>query len=48
MTTTAMVMMLVAMLLIWGGLLASIVNLMRSDRARSRSDALGAESHRDL
>lgn len=48
MTTTAIIMMIVAMLLIWGGLVASIVNLVRGDRRTSQAETLGAQAHRDL
>lgn len=47
MTTTAIVMMLVAMLVIWGGLAAAIVNLLtRGDAAVADVDEQSA--HRDL
>jgi len=47
MTTTAIIMMIIAMLTIWGGLLAAIVNLSkRGDVAAD--DVLEAEVHRDL
>lgn len=47
MTTTAIVMMIVAMLVIWGGLAAAIVNLgTRGDAAAEHIDEV--EQHRDL
>ncbi|HEY9563392.1 MAG TPA: methionine/alanine import family NSS transporter small subunit [Nocardioides sp.] len=42
MSTEAIIMMIVAMLVIWGGLAAAIVNLSRSGRPGV------AEIHRDL
>lgn len=47
MTTTAIIMMIVAMLTIWGGLAVAILNLSkRGDVADA--DVLDAEVHRDL
>ncbi|WP_155892975.1 methionine/alanine import family NSS transporter small subunit [Intrasporangium chromatireducens] len=42
MNAPAIVMMLVAMLVLWGGLAVAIVNVSRSDRGEV------AEAHRDL
>ena len=42
MTTSAVVLMIVAMLVIWGGLLAAVLNLRHSDEAGDPS------FHRDL
>lgn len=39
MTGTAIVMMLVAMLVLWGGLAGAIIHLNRSDRASARESA---------
>ncbi|WP_082567343.1 methionine/alanine import family NSS transporter small subunit [Janibacter sp. Soil728] len=47
MTTTAIIMMIIAMLTIWGGLVAAIVNLTKRGDA-SAEDVRGAELHRDL
>ena len=47
MTTTAIIMMIVAMLTIWGGLVLAVINLSkRGDVATS--EVLLAEQHRDL
>lgn len=43
MSTSAVIMMLVAMIIIWGGLCMAILNLRRSDRLPETS-----EIHRDL
>lgn len=43
MSTEAIIMMVVAVLVIWGGLAAAIINLSRSDRPVSVDDV-----HRDL
>ncbi len=43
MSTTAIVMMVVAMVVIWGGLALAILNL-----SRSRSTPRASEVHRDL
>lgn len=46
MTTTAIIMMIVAMLTIWGGLVVAIINL--SKRGDAAAEGLGdEESHRD-
>lgn len=42
MNASAIVMMLIAILIIWGGLLAAIINLNRSGKGEV------AEAHRDL
>lgn len=42
MTTSAIVMMIVAMLILWGGLALAIVNITRTSREEP------AEVHRDL
>ncbi len=44
MTTPAIVMMVVAMLVIWGGLLLALLHLRQADR----HDAVEQELHRDL
>lgn len=44
MSTPAILMMLLAMIVLWGGLAAAIVNLNRSDRAVGDVEDL----HRDL
>lgn len=44
MSTEAIVMLAVAILLVWGGLVAAILHLRRADRA----DAVEQELHRDL
>ena len=47
MTTTAIIMMIISMLTIWGGLVVAIINLSkRGDVAAS--DVQYAEQHRDL
>ena len=49
MTTSAIIMMIVAMLILWGGLVTASIRLMRrEDFAADRSDATSAELHRDL
>lgn len=40
MNISAIIMMLVAMLVIWGGLVVAIVNLNRNDRAQFRAEEL--------
>ncbi|MDN5717457.1 MAG: methionine/alanine import family NSS transporter small subunit [Janibacter sp.] len=47
MTTTAIIMMIVAMLTIWGGLIAAILNLNTRGNA-SAEDIARAELQRDL
>lgn len=47
MTTTAIIMMIVAMLTIWGGLVLAIINLSKRGDVTA-SDADNAELHRDL
>ena len=47
MTTTAIIMMIIAMLTIWGGLVAAILNLNSRGDA-SAEDIRDAELHRDL
>lgn len=47
MTTTAIIMMIIAMLTIWGGLLLAIINLGKRGDV-SPEDVRGAEVHRDL
>lgn len=47
MTTTAIIMMIVAMLVIWGGLALAIVNLSRHGDP-SAEDVRDYELHRDL
>jgi hypothetical protein len=44
MSTDAIVMLVIAILLVWGGLVVALFNLRRADRA----DALEQELHRDL
>lgn len=44
MTTPAIVMLVVAIVLVWGGLVWALLHLRRADRA----DALEQELHRDL
>lgn len=49
MTATAIIMMIVAMLTIWGGLVLAIINLnKRGDASASASDVDDAEPHREL
>ena len=50
MTATAIVMMLVMMLAIWGGLVAAIIWLVRNDRSTAGNQAEGAAGRhsRDL
>ncbi|UZN04089.1 methionine/alanine import family NSS transporter small subunit [Cellulomonas sp. S1-8] len=38
MSTSAIVMMLVAMIVIWGGLIASVVNLLRHGAVETRTE----------
>lgn len=47
MTTTALIMMLIAILVIWGGLGVAIANLMRRGDAAAQ-DVREVEVHRDL
>lgn len=47
MTTTAIVMMLIAILVIWGGLVVAIVNLLKRGDA-AVEDIRKIEFHRDL
>lgn len=47
MTTTAIIMMIIAMLTIWGGLAVAILNLSKRGEV-SDQDVLDAELHRDL
>lgn len=47
MTTTAIIMMIVAMLLIWGGLAIAIVNLSKRGDVAAR-DAGDVEEYREL
>lgn len=47
MTMTAIIMMIVAMLTIWGGLAAAILNLSKRGDVAER-DVRDAEVHRDL
>lgn len=44
MSTPAIVMLVVAIVLVWGGLAAAILHLRRADR----EDAIEQELHRDL
>ncbi len=44
MTTPAIVMMIIAVLVIWGGLVLALLHLRRADRR----DAVEQEMHRDL
>ncbi|MCU0301186.1 MAG: methionine/alanine import family NSS transporter small subunit [Candidatus Nanopelagicales bacterium] len=44
MTTGAIIMLVVAILVVWGGLLLAVLNLRRADR----EDAIEQEMHRDL
>ncbi|MEO7132262.1 MAG: methionine/alanine import family NSS transporter small subunit [Dermatophilaceae bacterium] len=44
MSTPAIIMMIVAMLVIWGGLLVAMLNLTRNDRAEFNVEDI----HRDL
>lgn len=49
MTTPAVIMMVIAMVLIWGGLIAAIISLLKHDRRPEQlPSAEFAESHRDL
>ncbi|QBF46671.1 methionine/alanine import family NSS transporter small subunit [Janibacter limosus] len=47
MTTTAIIMMIIAMLTIWGGLVAAIINLNKRGDA-SAEEIRDVEIHRDL
>lgn len=47
MTTTAIIMMIIAMLTIWGGLAVAIINLNKRGVA-SAEEISDAELHRDL
>lgn len=47
MTTTAIIMMIIAMLTIWGGLVAAIINLNKRGDVASE-DVREAGRHRDL
>lgn len=47
MTTTAIIMMIIAILTIWGGLALAILNLGKRGHV-SDEDVLNAERHRDL
>lgn len=47
MSAAAIIMMLFAMLVLWGGLAVAIVSLSRSDRAIAETDA-SDQAHRDL
>ena len=47
MTTSAIIMMIIAILVIWGGLAAAIANLMVRGEI-DPEDVATAESHRDL
>lgn len=47
MTTTAIIMMLVSMLTIWGGLVLAIINLSKRGDVATQ-DVRDAELHRDL
>lgn len=47
MTTTAIIMMIIAILTIWGGLAAAIANLATRGNA-TEEDVREAELHRDL
>ncbi|GAA4412565.1 hypothetical protein GCM10023168_34460 [Fodinibacter luteus] len=44
MSTEAIVMMLLAIVVVWGGLVAALLHLRRADR----EDAIEQEMHRDL
>ncbi len=46
MTTTAIIMMIVAMLLIWGGLVIAIINLSKRGDAGAQ-DSVDVGRHRD-
>lgn len=50
MSTTAIVMMIVSMLIVWGGLALAIVHLMRSDKRTASSGGRTDHGHltRDL
>lgn len=44
MSTAAIIMMIIAILVVWGGLVLALLNLRRADR----EDAIEQEMHRDL
>lgn len=48
MTTSAIIMMIVAMLTLWGGLAAATIHLIKRGRDVSDADVYNAELHRDL
>ena len=49
MTTSAIIMMIVAILILWGGLLVAGIHLFRrADNAATDDDIRAIESHRDL
>ncbi len=48
MTTSAIIMMIVAMLVLWGGLIAATINLIKRGKVASDEDIYAAELHRDL
>ena len=49
MTTSAIIMMIVAMLTLWGGLIAAAINLVRrEDLSATDKDVYAAELQRDL
>lgn len=48
MSTEAILMMVVAILAVWGGLAAAVANLLHSDRVREGEQVSDPAGHRDL